>query len=129
VFLIEIAVLTVLPGVIVVLPPNLLIVAHVAEFVETEPLSVLRQVTVAPAFCSCMIRVPAPAVLLELVMLAANPDRVPVRERESRTAAKMPAVSATGAKRRRFSGETRSGFDTGYLDVRELWWPPQGAIA
>jgi hypothetical protein len=63
--------------------------------------------------------VPLPAVLLVLVMLAANPERVPVSERESRTAAKMPAVSATGAKRRRFNGETRSGFDTGYLDVRE----------
>src|SRR4051812_49046711 len=46
VFLIEMAVLTVLPGVIVLLPPNLLMVEQVAAFVETEPPSVLRQVTV-----------------------------------------------------------------------------------
>ena len=120
VFLIEIAVLTVLPGVIVVLPPNLLMVEQVAELVDTEPPSVLRQVTVAPAFCSCMISVPLPAVLLLLVMLAANPERVPVSERESRTAAKIPARSATGAKRIRFSAEVRSLVDTGYLFVR--WW-------
>ncbi|GAA1493828.1 hypothetical protein GCM10009627_21740 [Curtobacterium herbarum] len=30
----------------------------------------------------------------------------------------MPARSATGAKRMRFSGEVRSWLDTGYLDVR-----------
>jgi len=101
-----------------VLPPNLLIVEQVAEFVETEPPSVLRQVTVAPAFCSCMISVPLAAVLLLFVMLAANPDRVPVSERESRTAAKMPARRATGAKRIRFSAEVRSLVDTGYLFVR-----------
>lgn len=115
VFLIEIAVLTVLPGVIVVLPPNLLIVEQVAAFVDTEPPSVLLHVTVPPAFCSCMISVPLAAVLLLLVMLAANPERVPVSERESRTAAKMPARSATGAKRIRFSAEVRSLSDTGYL--------------
>lgn len=118
VFLIEIAVLTVLPGVIVVLPPNLLIVEQVAALVETEPPSVLRQVTVAPAFCSCMTRVPVAAELALFVMLAANPDSVPVRESESRTAAKMPARSATGAKRIRFSAEVRSLVDTVYLIVR-----------
>jgi hypothetical protein len=62
--------------------------------------------------------VPLPAVLLLLVMLAANPERVPVSERESRTAAKIPARSATGAKRIRFSAEVRSLVDTGYLFVR-----------
>ena len=107
-----------MPGVIVVLPPNLLMVEQVAALVETEPPSVLRQVTAALAFCSCMISVPLAAVLLLLVMLAANPERVPVSERERSTAAKMPARSATGAKRMRFSGEVRSWLDTGYLDVR-----------
>jgi len=116
VFLMVIGVFTVTPGVIVVLPPNLLIVEHVAEFVETEPPSVLRQVTEAFAFCSCMTSVPLAAVLLLLVMLAANPERVPVSESERRTAAKMPAMSATGAKRRRLTGEMRFGLDTGYLD-------------
>jgi len=117
VFLIEIAVVTVLPGVIVVLPPNLLIVEHVAEFVETEPPSVLVQVTVPPAFCSCIVSVPLAAVLLLLVMLAANPERVPVSERESSTAAKMPARSATGANRIRFRAEVRSLSDTGTSSV------------
>jgi hypothetical protein len=121
VFLIEIAVFTVLPGVIVVLPPNLLMVEQVAAFVETEPPSVLRQVTEAAAFCSCMISVPLAAVLLLFVMLAANPDSVPVSERESRTAAKMPARSATGAKRIRFRAEVRSLSDTGYLFDQGVW--------
>ena len=118
VFLMLIGVLTVTPGVMVVLPPNLLMVEQVAAFVETEPPSVLRQVTPAFALCSCMISVPAAAVLLLFVMLAANPDSVPVRESERSTAAKMPARSATGAKRMRFSGEMRSWLDTGYLDDR-----------
>lgn len=115
VFLIVMAVLTVLPGVIVVLPPNLLMVEQVAELVETEPPSVLLHVTVAPAFCSCMTSVPDAAVLLLLVMLAANPDSVPVSESERRTAAKTPARSATGAKRSRFSAGVRSLLDTGHL--------------
>lgn len=105
VFLIVIAVLTVLPGVIVVLPPNLLIVEQVAEFVDTEPPSVLEQVTVPPAFCSCIVSVPVAAVLLLFVMLAANPDRVPVSESARSTDAKTPAMIATGAKRSRFSEE------------------------
>jgi hypothetical protein len=121
VFLIEIAVFTVLPGVIVVLPPNLLIVEQVAEFVETEPPSVLRQVTVAPAFCSCMISVPLPAVLLLFVMLAANPERVPVSERESRTAAKIPV-------RRCGAWWTRGTYSFG--GVLEVWEArPSGCFA
>ncbi|GGL79393.1 hypothetical protein GCM10009706_17490 [Curtobacterium citreum] len=57
---------------------------------------------------------PDAAELPLFVMLAANPERVPVSERESRTAAKMPATRATGAKRTRFIAEVRS-LDTVYL--------------
>ena len=88
-------------------------IEQVAAFVETEPPSVLVHVTVPPAFCSCIVSVPLAAVLLLLVMLAANPERVPVSERESSTAAKMHARSATGANRTRFSAGVRSLSDTG----------------
>lgn len=100
-FLIVMGVVTVLPGVMVVLPPNLLIVEQVAALVETEPPSVLRQVTVAPAFCSCMTSAPVAAVFCVFWMLATKPDMVPVRLSERSTAPSTPAPRATGAKRRR----------------------------
>lgn len=104
VFLIVIDVDTVFPGVIVVLPPNLLMVEHVAAFVETLPPSVLAQVTLPAAFCSCMTSVPLAAVFELFVMEAANPDNVPVSDSDSITAAAIPATRATGAMRKRRAG-------------------------
>ena len=102
-FLIVIAVLTVFPGVIVVLPPNLLIVEHVAAFVETVPESALRQVTVLPAFCSCITRAPVAAVFALLVILATKPDSVPDIDSDSTTVPRRPAVIVRGANRTRLA--------------------------
>lgn len=100
-FLIVIGVLTVFPGNIVVLPPNLLIEEQVDVFVDTDPRSVLRQVTVAPAFCSCMTRAPVAAVFALFVMLATNPERVPDIDTDSNTAPRTPVAIVRGAKRAR----------------------------
>ncbi len=62
VFLIVMFVVTVSPGTMARSAPYLLIVAQVAELVDTLPPSVERQVTVPALFFSSMIRVPVPAV-------------------------------------------------------------------
>ena len=101
VFLIEIVVATAVPGENVVEPPNLLIDEHVAEFDDTDPPSVEVQVTVAPAFCSCMVNAPDAAVFVEFVIDAAKPDRVPVTDSESSVALSTAVVIVRGTKRRR----------------------------
>lgn len=101
VFLMVIGVVTVWPGIIMVDPPNLFIVAQVDEFVERPPPSVLRQVTVAPLFCSCMTSAPLAAVFVLLVMLATKPDNVPVIETDRSPTPITPVMIAIGAKRMR----------------------------
>ena len=99
VFFIVTVVVAVYPGAATVEPPNLLIVEQVAEFVDTDPLSVEVQVTVAPAFCSCMISVPEAAVFAEFVIAAVNPDSVPVTDSDSSAAESSAVVTAIGVKR------------------------------
>ena len=60
-----------------------------------------------------MTRAPVAAVLLELVIDATNPDRVPVSDAESRTAASTPVPIARGAKRIRVDAAAeRENMDT-----------------
>ena len=117
VFLIAIDVVTVLPGVIVVLPPNLLIVEHVAALVDTVPPSVLEHVTLPAAFCSCMTRVPLAAVFELFVIDAAKPDRVPVSDSARRAAAPTPAISAIGAMRNRRGARVEADISTSFTKL------------
>ncbi len=105
-FLMFTTLVTVWPGVIVVEPPNLLMVEQVAALESTPDVAlVLRQVTVgapvAPACDSCMTSEPEAAVLVSLVIEATKPDSVPDIETERRTAAATPPAMARGAKRTR----------------------------
>lgn len=105
VFLIVMLVATDEPGTKVVEPPNLLIDEQVAEFEETVVPSVEVQVTVAPAFCSCIVSAPDAAVLVEFVIAAVNPDRVPVSESDRSVALSTPEAMVSGTKRaRRMAG-------------------------
>lgn len=103
VFLIVMVVLTVWPGTIVVEPPYLLIVEQVAVLLVTLlPVpSVLRHVTVPAAFCSCMITVPAAAVLIELVIEAVNAARLDVIVRAMIATPARPVTRASSESRRR----------------------------
>jgi hypothetical protein len=104
-FLMVMGVTTAVPGTMAWLPPNLLMVLHVEVLVDMLPPSVLRQVTVPELFCSCMIRAPVPAVFWLLVMLATNPERVPVSDSERIRAAAAPVASAIGVNLRRLACE------------------------
>ena len=84
-------------------PPNLFIDEHVEVLVETVPPSVERQVTVSPAFCSCITSAPEATVFVLLLIEAVNPASVPDIETESSTAASVPVTIAIGAKRTRFA--------------------------
>jgi hypothetical protein len=93
------------PGTIVVLPPNLLIVAQVpALVVVTVPAADERHVV--PPWVSVMRRVPEAAVLAELLMLAVNPARAPVVANARSRVAATPVTITRGAKRRRRGGMT-----------------------
>lgn len=110
-FLMVTVVLTVWPGAIAVFPPYLLIVAQVAELVATLlPVpSVLKQVTLPLAFCSCMITVPAPAVSTEFVIDAVNAAKLLFIDIAKMTAPTPPVTHANGVNRRR----RRTGKGTG----------------
>jgi len=102
------------PGVMARSPPNLLMLLQVAAF-ELTPLvpSVLLHTVPVVAFgfvddesVSLITRVPDPAVLVELVMLALKAESVPVNDSDSSTVPIRPVARASGVKRRR---EGRAG--------------------
>jgi hypothetical protein len=122
-FLIVTVVLTVWPGTIVVLPPYLLIVEQVAALVATLlPVpSVLRQVVVPAAFCSCMINVPAAAVLTELVIDAVKAARLLFIDSARMTTPRTPVSRASGVNRLRRAGPG-AGEGGGIEDMTWLQW-------
>lgn len=101
VFLIETEVVTVVPGVICVLPPNLLIDVHDAFALLLETVEAGELVHVALPLVSSMSRVPVAAVFCEFVMLAENADSVPDMVRATSDAATRPVTRASGVVRRR----------------------------
>ena len=135
-FLIVTVVLTVWPGTIVVEPPYLLIVAQVNVLLVTLlPVpSVLLHVTVPAAFCSCMITVPAAAVLIEFVIEAVNAARLEVIDRARIATPTRPVrIAASDSRRRAANEEAGEGIDTGRGSwPRELpsgCWAPDGRAA
>jgi hypothetical protein len=104
---------TACPGTIVVLPPNLLIVVQVDELVDTVPPSVDVQVDVPVELVSCMTRTPEAAVLVLLVMLAANPASEPDRVVRLSAATASPDTKTAGTNRR--------GADDGLFRNFDMW--------
>lgn len=104
-FLIDTVEVTGLPGVMMVEPLNLLIVAQVPAFaVVTVPAADERQV-VAP-WVSVIRRVPDPTLFAELLMLAVKPESAGLIAKAPKATAASP-TNATGMSLRRRRGLMR----------------------